>query len=196
MSTILPAEISRQVADLYQEMEDAYDAVAAELDFTCSGCEDNCCDSYFVHYTYTEWAYLWEGLYLLEEDRLAAVVQRSREYIQACERSWLKGKRPAVLCPLNENGLCILYSHRLMICRLHGIPSSMTRPDGQTLEFPGCYRCQQIVGEDENPPRLDRTELFRSLVRIEMDLFNLKKAGLPRIKKNIAEMIVQGPPDW
>lgn len=195
MTKSLPDNIARQIAELYREMEETYDEIAAELDFTCAGCDDNCCDSYFVHHTYTEWIYLWKGLNSLAGERLEQVVERARNYVRGCEQAWLREERPNILCPLNEEGLCILYSHRLMICRLHGVPASMTRPDGKTLNFPGCHRCQGIVGEREDFPRFDRTSVFQRLVQLEKDLLGSSRHSLPRVKKSIAEMIVQGPPD-
>lgn len=195
MTKTLPDNIARQVAQLYREMEETYDEIATELDFTCIGCDDNCCDSYFVHHTYIEWVYLWEGLKSLTGERLEQVVERARNYVRKCEQAWLRGERPNILCPLNEEGLCLLYSHRLMICRLHGVPASMTRPDGKTVNFPGCHRCQEIVGEKGNSPRFDRTAVFQRLVQLEKDLLGSSRHSLPRVKKSIAEMIVQGPPD-
>ncbi|MFO7761425.1 MAG: hypothetical protein R6V20_07415 [Desulfobia sp.] len=194
MNNILPDKISRQLAELYRDMEYAYDEIAAELGFSCTGCADNCCDSYFVHHTYIEWAYLWEGLNLLDRARLGKIVERAHNYVRASERAWLRDKRPSIICPLNDEGLCTLYSHRLMICRLHGVPASMTRPDGKILEFPGCDRCQQMVGEMEDPPRLDRTAVLQRLAGLEMDLLGPRRYVLPRVKKSIAEMIVHGPP--
>ena len=58
---VLTPEFAQQVADLYHDMESAYDRTAKSLDFSCSGCPDNCCDSFFLHHTNTEWAYLWHG---------------------------------------------------------------------------------------------------------------------------------------
>ena len=74
------------------------------------------------------------------------------------EKMLSQGERPIVMCPLNDDGLCSLYKHRMMICRLHGVPSSMTRPDGQKMEFPGCFRCQEIVA-DQDVDHLDRTRM-------------------------------------
>jgi hypothetical protein len=97
------------------------------------------------------------------------------------------------MCPLNEEGLCVLYPHRLMICRLHGVPSALTRPDGQTMRFPGCFRCQEVVGEKETPA-LDRTALLRRLAGLEMAWLGPRRRTLPKVKMTIAKMLVEGPP--
>jgi hypothetical protein len=196
MQSLLPKMISRQMAELYKDMEEAYDKVAVQLDFTCTGCNDNCCDSYFLHHTYTEWAYLWEGLNALPEEKRERFIEKAQEYILASEKMLAEEKRPNIMCPLNEDGLCGLYSHRMMICRLHGVPASMTRPDGKQLTFPGCFRCQELTENMEDFPRMERTEMFQRLVQLETGWLGSRRKVLPRVKKTIADMIVQGPPTF
>ena len=192
----LDQQTSQRLADLYKRMEEAYDQVAQALDFTCQDCPDNCCDSYFLHHTYIEWVYLWEGLKELPKDRLQEIVARSKDYIQATETALAQGKRPMVMCPLNEAGLCGLYKHRLMICRMHGVPSLLRRPDGQEMRFPGCFRCQELVeGKSEEIPAVDRTKLYLELIELEQHLTNNLHHILPRVKKSIAQMIIEGPPE-
>jgi hypothetical protein len=170
-------ELSSQVAELYRDMEAAYDQTAGALGFSCSGCPDNCCDSYFLHHTYTE--------------RLS---EKAAGYVVASEAALARGERPVIMCPLNLDGLCALYPYRLMICRLHGVPSSMTRPDGRKLNFPGCFRCQEEVKKDDSVPFLDRTGFFKRLVDLELKLLAKRRAAAPKVKLTIAQMIVMGPP--
>ncbi len=191
---ILPADISRRIAALYSEMEKAYDALAQGLHFSCAGCPDNCCDSYFQHHTYSEWAYLWEGLQQLTEERRERFMARAGEYVRQSQTMLAREERPNLMCPINEDGLCALYPHRMMICRLHGVPSAMTRPDGKRLEFPGCFRCQEIVAGQEHIPHLDRTKMYQTLVEIEMDWLGPKRRILPKVRMTLAEMMVKGPP--
>jgi len=106
----LTPEFVRQVADLYHDMEAAYDRTAKELDFSCSGCPDNCCDSFFLHHTYTEWAYLWHGLKGIDDNLLSAIIAKASDYIIESEASLAKGERPIIMCPLNSEGRCALYS--------------------------------------------------------------------------------------
>lgn len=195
-NTILPAQISTRVAEVYDEIQQMYDQVASAINFSCEGCPDNCCDSYFLHHTYTEWAYLWEGLDQLPADKLAAIKQRAQDYVQQAKEADEAGQRPQIMCPLNEDGLCLPYQHRLLICRLHGVPASMTRPDGQQMDFPGCFRCQELVGENEEGPRMDRTRIFQKVISIEMDWLGVKRQVLPKVKMTIADMIVAGPPSF
>lgn len=196
---LLAPAMSRELADIYAAMERQYETVAGKIGLTCSGCPSNCCDSYFLHYTYAEWAYLWEGLRALDDDTIDLIMTRSQEYVQESGKSLARGDRPQLKCPLlNVDGLCSLYSNRLMICRLHGIPAAMTRPDGQTLKFPGCFRCQEIIHEkyqqEEDVPYMNRTELLGKIAALESELLGGKRHLFPKVKKTIAEMIANGPP--
>jgi hypothetical protein len=103
------------------------------------------------------------------------------------------------MCPLiDDNGLCGLYEHRMLVCRMHGVPATLTRPDGQSMRFPGCFRCQEIVAEnydrETDAPAMDRTQLFRRLAALESQLMGDRRHLYPRLKKTIADMIVEGPP--
>jgi Fe-S-cluster containining protein len=187
-------ELAARLADLYTRMAGAYDRVAGELAFTCEGCPDNCCDSFFLHHTLIEWAYLWQGLQELAPESLQKIKARVESYLTEATSSMAKGERPQVMCPLNDDGLCSLYQHRLMICRMHGVPSKIIRPDGRTMQFPGCFRCQELTAGREQVPEVDRTELYRELAELEQELVKATGKGRPRIKMTIAEMIVNGPP--
>jgi len=193
-ASILQPELAEKIADLYERMEKAYDIVARQLDFSCDGCQDNCCDSYFQHHTYVEWAYLWQGLMELDPARRTVIENRAAEYGAACERVLARGERPQVMCPLNEAGRCGLYLHRLMICRMHGVPSSLTFPNGKVQRFPGCFRCQEIVGERQAVPTVERAPLFRRLAALEQEFLGPLQGELPKVKKTIADMILLGPP--
>ena len=198
MRELLLSEILvRELEEIYSMLQQEYSRVAKELDFSCDGCPDNCCDSYFLHYTYAEWAYLWRGVKQLPQEKQQQLIDRARSYIQECEKALSRDTRPQVMCPLNEQGLCLLYKHRLLVCRTHGVPATMTRPDGRTLRFPGCFRCQEIVegrpGETA-APHVERTPLLQRLARLEGDLLDSRRHLLPKIRMTIAEMLVKGPP--
>lgn len=194
----LPPELSCEISEIYESMAADYDTVAQAVTLTCRGCPDNCCDSYFLHYTYSEWAYLWEGIRALDDARIDRIMERAREYVSQSQLLIAKGERPQLMCPLNEKGLCSLYEHRLMICRTHGVPATLTRPDGQHLRFPGCFRCQEIVqaryAAETEAPAVDRTILFKRLAQLEARFLGDKRGLFPKIKLTIAEMIVGGPP--
>jgi hypothetical protein len=190
--------LSRELAEIYTAMEQGYDAVAKKVDLSCQGCPDNCCDSYFLHHTYSEWAYLFLGLRELPEEQQVTITNRAKEYVIASKKILARNERPQLMCPLNFGGLCGLYRHRMLVCRMHGIPATMTRPDGQSMRFPGCFRCQEIAEkrypQQEDAPAMDRTPLFQKMVAVESRLLGEKRHLMPRVKLTIAEMIVQGPP--
>lgn len=196
---VLAEQQIRELEDIYEKLQREYARVARVLDFSCTGCPDNCCDSYFLHHTYAEWAHLWQGLRQLAPERQQAIVARAKTYLAQCTEALAAGQRPQVMCPLNENGLCVVYEHRLLVCRTHGVPATMTRPDGQPLRFPGCFRCQEIVdGLGKHSlsriPYVERTPLLTRLALLENELLDNKRHLLPRVKMTIAEMLVLGPP--
>lgn len=195
---LLSEKLSAEVSSIYETMEAEYDVVAKKLKFSCYGCPDNCCDSYFQHHTYTEWAYLFQGFREQSEEKQQEIMKRAQRYVLDCEAAESRDERPQVMCPLNEDGRCILYKHRLMVCRTHGVPASMRRPDGQVLNFPGCFRCQEIVSKkfihDSEAPQMERTPLLQRLVAVERELMGDNIHLLPRVKVTIAQMLIQGPP--
>jgi len=195
---ILPAEIAGQLAELYADMEKRYNAVATELNFSCAGCPDNCCDSYFQHHTYIEWAYLWTGLRALPVSDLKKIEDRAASSVKQSEAMLRRGELPTVMCPLNRDGLCSLYTHRLMICRLHGVPATLSRPDGRILEFPGCFRCQELVAQkkenDQDIASLERIDLYQRLATLEINLLGSKRGAMLKVKMSVAQMVLKGPP--
>ena len=195
---LLPPELSQEISEIYQAMQEEYKKMADEIPLTCKGCPDNCCDSYFQHHTFSEWAYLWEGLRRLDDAPLDRITQRAKEYVRESADVLATGSRPQLMCPLNEDGLCVLYQNRMLVCRMHGIPAALTRPDGKSMRFPGCFRCQEIVREkyeqETDAPAMDRTLLFRRLAALESRFMGERRHLYPRVKKTIADMIVQGPP--
>jgi Fe-S-cluster containining protein len=192
---VLAEKQLRELEDIYEKLQQEYARVAATLEFSCSGCPDNCCDSYFLHHTYVEWGYLWLGIKRLDPLRQQTLIARAKTSLTRYAEEMAAGRRPQVMCPLNEDGLCVVYEHRLLVCRTHGVPATMTRPDGQTLHFPGCFRCQDIARSlDDQPPYVARTPLLTRLALLENELLHNKRHLLPRVKMTIAEMLVKGPP--
>jgi hypothetical protein len=194
----LPQELAAELAALYSSLQLEYEQVARQVPLTCAGCPDNCCDSLFFHHTHSEWAYLWQGLRQLDAPRRAGIVRRAEDAMRQCQAQLAAGQLPRVLCPLNEDGLCSLYAHRLLVCRMHGIPATLTRPDGQHMRWPGCFRCQETVraqySSEDAAPAMDRTQLFTRLADLENRLLGGSRQHFPKVKKTIAEMIIAGPP--
>jgi hypothetical protein len=79
------------------------------------------------------------------------------------------------------------------------VPATMQRPDGQRLNFPGCFRCQELVkeyygGDKGEVPQAERTLLLRRLAMLENELLDGKRRLYPRLRLTIAQMLVDGPP--
>lgn len=182
--------ILRRLEALYTRMAQGYEAAAQGTGFTCTGCTQNCCTSHFQHHTYAEWLYFFKGLDALPAPRREQYMDRARACVRETHEALARGERPAVMCPVNDDGLCGMYAHRLMICRLHGVPHLLAGRDGLPQAYPGCHRFP--AGGAAAP--LDRTPLYRDLARIEMDLLGARLRSLPRVNLTLAEMMVQGPP--
>ena len=197
MEIILAGELLVQLRGIYNKLEEDYNRVAGELNLSCKDCSDNCCDSYFLHHTYAEWAYLWLGFSSLVSAEQKEILKKCRNYVAECDKAKKSGEHPQLMCPLNEKGLCMLYRYRMLVCRTHGVPAVLTRPDGQKLHFPGCFHCQNLVQrryENMHPPYVERTPLLRKLVVLEDELLDNKRKLMPKVRLTIAEMLLKGPP--
>ena len=195
MKKILPAQAFRKLASLYEDMQTQYQAHGASLGLTCDGCAQNCCTSYFQHHTRIEWAYLHHGLAELPTAARQEYERRAKAYVRDAGEALAAGERPHVMCPLNDDGRCGVYMHRLMICRLHGVPNRLRYPDGRSVDFPGCFRSQELCAAADAFPVLDRTALYTRLMELEVQFVGPGRIrSLPRVDLTLAEMIVQGTP--
>jgi hypothetical protein len=178
-----------KIRDLYGRMGKAYDTAAACYGFTCNGCDENCCEERFYHHTLSEFLYLLRGIQACDEQTRQGIFSRARAVSERYRTHDAMGQAQRVMCPLNQNGRCSLYEYRLMICRLHGVPYRMRRPDGTVTQGIGCHNVDwDMSGEKSAACMFDRTDLYRELSAIEIDLRQRLGFGL-RIKKTIAEMI-------
>lgn len=197
MTVSFPASRRRVVlaklATLYADMDAAYTAAAASVGLSCAGCAENCCVSYFQHHTHVEWLYLHAGLDALPASRRQAYVARAEENVARSREALARGEMPRVMCPVNDDGLCGLYGHRLMICRLHGVPNVLIGGGG-VREFPGCGPCQRLTAGSSMGKAMDRTPLLRRLAGLEMELWGAKAGRPPKVDLTLAEMILAGPP--
>ncbi len=173
--------------ELYQELDRAYQAIAESYGLSCQNCEDNCCQSPFFVNSLIEHLYLMEGLRKLTEVKKAEILQRANAY----NSGYSKTSRPELnfrmFCPLNTEGRCILYEYRPMMCRVYGVPGVMTSPRGQTVEFPGCKRFENL-GRSVTE-RLDRTRFYQVAAELEAAL-RKKLVYYQKYKKTIAQAII------
>ena len=184
----LPFDLEKEIEQLFQGMDEAYDRTAGRLGFECHGCEDNCCLTHFHHYTLMELLYLKSGLVILPENRQSSILDRARQAVRKMASLERLGEPVRVMCPLNEKGRCVLYAHRPMICRLHGIPHRLERPDGGTVTGPGCDGCNAQCG-NSGKVQLNRTPLYAAMAELERrlrDRLDFKQ----RIRLTVAQMII------
>ncbi len=153
----------------------------------------SCCEERFSHYTLAEHLYLIEGMGSLDADTAAEVLSRAEDAVGLYRLHDLQGSPERVLCPLNFAGLCRLYEYRPMICRLHGIPHRVRKPDGSEQTGAGCHRfAEEVIPAGPAEPVLDRTEWYSGMAALEIELRRL--VGLTgRRRKTVAEMIIDMP---
>ncbi len=171
----------RQLGRLYARMDQAYAEIAGKLDFNCQNCSDNCCHQTFYHFTWIEYLYLLQGMAGMPEADRNAVLNDCRANCRAgpCQRP---------VCGANRQGLCRIYRHRPMICRLHGIAYRLTRPDKSQIRGPGCFRFEACKDQGE-PLELDRTEFYATMADLEQQL--RRKIGIStRLKMTVSQMLL------
>jgi Fe-S-cluster containining protein len=170
---------------LYAAMDAAYGAAAAAYRFACTGCEESCCRTRFHHHTLVEYHGLRDGFERLPAGPQAEILARAESWCAEHARP-RSDARP--LCPLNSGGRCVLYAHRPMICRLHGIPHELRRPGQPEQRSPGCGEFNRRCGRMAYHP-FDRTPLYTELARLESE-FQQALGVHRRFKHTIAEMLL------
>ena len=162
---------------LYADMDRSYEAVAETYGFVCRGCADNCCRTRFHHHTLLEyldlndaWRRLAIGLQRVVKDRVAV-------------------RDAGTACPLWQDERCLAYTRRPMICRLHGLPHRLHRPDGTEQTGPGCDAFHAGCGPSVQ--RLDRTPFYRQMAALEGELRQALDFG-GRVRMTVAEMLAAG----
>lgn len=174
------------LTNLYQAMDKSWDSIAAQYQFQCNGCEDNCCQSLFFHHTHIEKAYLRKGFNQLDTHEKNEILKKAKKY---CESTFAPDKAPSslkILCPLILKGQCRLYEFRPMICRMHGLPHELHRPGQPTMKGPGCTAGRFV---DKTYIAFDRTPFYRKMAQAEME-FRSALSHTGRIKETIAQMLV------
>ena len=173
---------------LFTGMDAAWNDVAAKTGFVCNGCGRNCCESLFFHHTLAEFFYLREGFLALPPGARERAVKAAAEAVRETEFQMASGLEARIMCPVNEGGRCLVYAHRPMICRMHGLPHELVRPDGGMLQGPGCHEFTECCGGKE--VRFDRTPFYREMAALEREIRDT--AGYTkRIKLTVAEMILR-----
>jgi hypothetical protein len=173
-------------------MDLKYKEAADYYGFDCKGCEDNCCFTRFFHHTLLEYLYIMEGYGTLDRTKQVKVKRRALEVCRKTDEAVEKGIPVRVMCPLNFDGLCLMYDYRPMICRLHGIPHELQRPGQSTMYGLGCDTFTKQCQEKELF-KFDRTPFYIEMAELEKEL--RQAVGVrQKIKLTVAQMLTSFKP--
>jgi len=182
--------IVERISKLYYTLDNAYSEAAHYYSFHCSGCDRNCCQERFYHYTCAEHIYLAHGLACLGPEARAGIFIRAEEAVRQYRLQDEMFQVGRATCPLNLDGFCVLYEYRPMICRLQGIPHYIRKPGQPRKSGPGCH----VFNEKVLPGNLsdfgfDHTPFYSEMAAIEIEIRKrLNYKG--RYKKTVAEMLL------
>jgi Fe-S-cluster containining protein len=188
MAAPIDAAFIDRLKQIYAAMDRVYNRAAGHYGFACDGCQESCCRSRFYHHTIIEYDYLIKGLKTLDSEKLKEVTSRALLVVDETARADQSGTAVRLMCPLNFDELCILYSYRPMICRLHGIPHELRKPGQNPVYGSGCDTFDRRCGHKSHF-KFDRTPFYRQLAMLEQEV---KQAlGVTeKFKITIAEMII------
>jgi Fe-S-cluster containining protein len=144
--------------------------------------------THFFHHTYMEYFYILEGIGKLDSSLSASIYKKAQEANQKAISAIQQGDKVRLMCPLNSNGICLIYNHRPMICRMHGIPHELNVPGKETVFGTGCRAFEVQCGTKPYRP-FDRTPFYVAMANLEKDM--KQQLGIrDKFKKTIAQMLV------
>jgi len=135
-----------------------------------------------------EFFYIFKGFEELSAEKRQDIRQKAEAVCSESLESERRGETIRLMCPLNENGLCLLYDYRPMICRLHGISHEIHRPDGQVLYGPGCDVFMNIA-EKQKKVNFDRTPFYKEIALLEK-AFREKTGNSQGVKMTVSQMLI------
>jgi Fe-S-cluster containining protein len=177
---------SERMRAIYRAMDEAYDSVAGHYGFSCEGCGQNCCVQRFSHHTLVEYHYLLEGMKRADPGLARQILIKARIVTDSYRKEPVTGEVLPLMCPANFDGLCRVYEHRPMICRMHGLPHRFKRPDGREERGGGCARFEARHKADWT---VDRTRLYTTLAKLEGEL-RRQTFQRSRYRRTTAEMFM------
>ena len=178
----------KKLRTIWKDMGEKYQEAANYYDFFCNGCEDNCCYTRFYHHTILEYLFIRQGYNNLELEIQNQVAERALKVCAKTAEYDKPGETVRLLCPLNFDGLCILYEYRPMICRLHGIPHELQKPSQDIIYSPGCEAFGKKC-EGKKYTKFDRTPFYIEMAKLERELREV--AGFTqKFKMTVAQMLI------
>jgi len=177
-----------QLAAVYAGMDAAYQKTATHYNFQCSGCDNNCCMTHFFHHTHLEYFYILLGIEELASIHKKNLFKKARDVNQKAMAAARQGETIRLMCPLNADNMCMIYKHRPMICRMHGIPHELKAPGRQPSFGPGCDAFHGQCGE-KKLVRFNRTPFYIAMATLKKELKH--SLGMTtKLKKTINQMLV------
>jgi Fe-S-cluster containining protein len=129
------------------------------------------------------------GYNVLDSEMKIKVKNIALEVCRKTEEADKRGTGIRIMCPLNFDGLCVLYDHRPMICRLHGIPHELQKPGHQVYYGPGCESFTEQAGSKKYY-KFDRTPFYINMAQLENELRH--ETGINRkLKMTVAQMLIE-----
>ncbi len=190
------SDFLNRLQPVYAQMDRKYRQVADFYQFHCTGCDDNCCKTHFHHHTVIEYLYLRSGYNTLPADKRKRIRADADEVCRKRRVADAQMLNTRIMCPLNFDSLCVLYAHRPMICRLHGLPHELCKPGAKAIQSPGCdaffKQCQGkslLYNQVDNLAKFDRTPFYRQIALLEQELRKTVEFKW-KIKMTVSEMIV------
>lgn len=177
-----------RLASIYVSIDEKYQEAANHYGFQCSGCDENCCMTHFYHHTHIEFFYIVTGFKTLSSGIKKDILSQATLVQERIEKDNSRTEPSRLMCPLNIKGKCVVYKHRPMICRMHGIPHELKKPGAPVHYGKGCKLfTENHINKDYFS--FDRTPFYFQLARLERELkekISLKE----KFKKTIAQMLV------
>ncbi|MBF0259829.1 MAG: hypothetical protein HQK62_13525 [Desulfamplus sp.] len=181
-------------------MDTAWDKTASLYGFQCNGCDESCCETEFYHHTLIEKTYLLHGLSQMPPPAVIAAKKRAQKVCTKRNIATKKGGNIRVMCPLNQDGKCIIYRFRPMICRLHGIPHELSKFENNSMKdplisykpgaltSPGCKAGSELFSSGYIP--FNRTPFYMEMAEIEKE-YQKSVGTITRNRQTIAQMLIK-----
>ena len=181
-----------KLRSIYADMDREYSKAAAHYGFNCTACQDICCRTRFYHHTYLEFLFVLEGFKSQNSASQAEIKTRALNVVQQAAELDHTAKPVRLMCPLNDEDLCILYPYRPMICRLHGIPHELRKSANKPIYGAGCRTFDRRC-KGKSYMAFDRTPIYLNLAALENE-FKHAAGVTGKIKLTIAEMLASMAP--
>ncbi|MCX8070411.1 MAG: hypothetical protein N2738_07905 [Thermodesulfovibrionales bacterium] len=177
----------KRIGNIYEAIDSMYEMVKRHYQFSCDGCKTNCCETRFYHYTISEGLFLMKGFNELNQSEQEGILKRAEQYEESY-KNMTEDER--LMCPLNIDGLCILYKYRPMICRLHGVPYEVQDITMSASFHGGCERfMSERANSDYTYMTFNRTIFYREMSKIEEEIRSVLSRPTPT-RKTVAQILL------